>query len=171
MVAAFLKAWHPLLELEQVTLKSLTEALRYWATLLPLKERWSDLAVAEVEAGVVTRGELVDQRILRDEAFSTELERCWHQLKDKVQHQGVGGKMLYMDFVGADTYEETVHRAYLTSFLVTYGYATLELVPLEEEIFIKPLDKPIAKLGQQAVSVPISLSFDEWQQWKRRRKA
>lgn len=171
VVDAFLKAWHPLMELEQVTLKSLTDALRYWAALLPLKERWIDLAVAEVEAGVVTRGELVNQRILRDEAFSTELERFWHQLKDKVQRQGVDGKIFYMDFVGADTYEETVQRAYLTSFLVTYGYATLELVPLEEEIFIKPMDKPIAKLGQQAVSVPISLSFDDWQRWKRGRNA
>ncbi|MCX8150951.1 MAG: hypothetical protein N3D85_05585 [Candidatus Bathyarchaeota archaeon] len=169
VVEAFLKAWHPLTALEQVTLQSLTEALQYWATLKPLKERWPNSTVPNVEAGVATRSELINQSILRDEAFSTELESCWHQLKDKVQREGVAGKIFYMDFVGADTYEETVHRAYLTSFLVTCGYATLELVPLEEEIFIKPLDKPLTKLGQQAVSVPISLSFDDWQRWKRGR--
>ena len=171
LVAAFLKAWHPLVEVEQVTLRSLTDALRYWAALATLKERWPTLSVPEVKPEIASRGELVDQSILRDEAFSAELERYWHQLKDKVQQEGVNGKIFYMDFISADTYEETVNRAYLTSFLVTYGYATLELFPLEEEIYIKPADKPVVKLNQQAVSVPISVSFDDWQKWKRGRKS
>lgn len=167
ITAAFLKAWHPIVELEQISLNSLAEALRYWDALVPLKNRWPELVVPEVETGTATRDELIDQAILRDEAFSAELERYWQQLKDKVQEKGMDGKMFYMDFVGGDTYEETVHRAYLTSFLVTYGYATLELVPLEEEIFIKPLEEHSAKLSRQAVSVPIALTFESWQKWKR----
>ncbi len=171
VVAAFLGAWHPLVELEQVGLESLGVALRYWAELTPLKDRWPEVVVAEVASGTATRDELIDQSILRDEAFSAELERYWVQLKNLVQEKGVDGKLLYLDFVGADSYEATVHRAYLTSFLVTYGYATLELVPLEEQIFIKPLFVPVAHLSRQAVSVPIALSFDDWQRWKRGEQA
>jgi hypothetical protein len=167
MTEVFLQAWHPIVEQEQVTLQSLSDALRYWNMLVPLKERWEQLAVSEVAMGTATRDELVEQSILRDEAFSAELDRYWEGLKTKTQKEGHDGKLFYMDWVGADTYEETVQRAYITSFLVTYGYATLEVIPLEEEIFIMPLEEPAAKMNKQAVSVPITLTFESWQKWKR----
>jgi hypothetical protein len=170
MTGAFLKAWHPMVEMEQITLRSLAEALRYWDALVPLKDRWPELLVPEFASGTTSREELIDQSILRDEAFSDELERYWRQLKDKVREKGADGKVFYWDFVGADTYEETVQRAYLTSFLITYGYATLEIIPLEEEIFIKPLEEPATKLSSQAVSIPITLSYESWQKWKRGEK-
>jgi hypothetical protein len=170
MTEVFLKAWHPIVEQEQVTLRSLADGLRYWDALIPLKERWELLSVPEVATGTASREELVEQSILRDEAFSAELDRYWTELKEKVQTNGQDGKLFYMDWVGADTYEETVQRAYITSFLVTYGYATLELIPLEEEIFIMPLEEPGAKLSKQAVSIPITLSFESWQKWKRGEK-
>lgn len=113
---------------------------------------------------------MIDERIMRGEAFSAELERYWQELKDFVKAKGVEGKVEYMDFVGADTYEETVQRAYITSFLITYGYATLEIRTLEEEIFICPLDEPVVKLSKQAVSIPIALSCEGWQKWKRGEK-
>jgi len=167
LTSIFLKAWHPVVELEQVTLRSLADARRYWDALVPLKERWEQETVAEVAMGIATREELVEESILRDEAFSAELERFWQELKDKVREQGKEGKLAYMDWISSDTYSKTVQRAYLTSFLVTYGYATLEIIPLEEEIFISPLDEPGSKLNKQAVSVPIMLSFESWQKWNR----
>ena len=72
-----------------------------------------------------------------------------------------------MDWVGAEPTKKPFRRAYITSFLVTYGYATLEIIPLEDEIFIMPLEEPSAKLSKQAVSVPITLTFESWQKWKR----
>ena len=170
MVNAFLGAWHPIVEMELVTLHSIREALRYWDALVPLKDRWPELAVPEVGMGTASRDELIDERVLRGEEFSAELERFWQELKDIVKAKGADNKVLYMDFVSADTYEETAQRAYLTSFLVTYGYATLEIVPLEGTIFLSPLDNPTAKLNKQAVSVPIALSFESWQKWKRGEK-
>ena len=167
ITTAFLRAWHPIVELEQISLHSLAEALRYWNALVPLKDRWPELLVPEFSCGTASREELVEERILRDEAFSVELERYWQQLKDIMKAKGVDGKLYYMDFVGAETYQETAQRAYITSFLITYGYATLEIIPLEEEIFIKPLDEPASKLSKQAVSVPITLTFESWQKWKR----
>jgi hypothetical protein len=164
MMRLFLRAWHPIVEQEQVTLRSLADALIYWNVLTPIKERWEQPAVAEVATGTASREELVSQSILRDEAFSAELDRYWNELKEKAQ--AGGGKLDYMDWVGADTYEQTVQRAYITSFLVTYGYATLEVIPLEEEIFILPLEEPAAKMNKHAVSVPITLTFENWQKWK-----
>jgi hypothetical protein len=162
---SFLHAWHPMVEMEKLTLRSLADALLYWETLTPIKERWEQPEVQEVQTGITSRSELVEADILRDEAFSAELERYWQELKQKATAKE--NKLFYMDWVGAETYEQTVHRAYLTSFLVTYGYATLEINALEEEIFVCPLEDPGSKLNRQSFSVPIAVSFESWQKWKR----
>lgn len=164
----FLKAWHPLIEWEQLSLHSLSEAMRYWNSLLPLDERWKETFPTQVEAGSTTREELVRQRILRDQAFSEELEDFWHELQTAVAGRGENGKIRYWDFIGAESYSETVDRAFMTSFLVTYGYATLEIHPLEEETFLVSFEKQIVRSGKtQLVSVPISVSSSDWQKWKR----
>jgi hypothetical protein len=168
IVGLFLRSWHPIVELEQISVHSLAEALRYWDTLVPMSERWKELAPNEVEAGVASRDELIKQRVLSDKVFSEELEKFWQELKDCVENKGKDGKMRYWDFVGAETYEDTVQRAFLASFLITYGYATLEIHPLEELLFIKPFDKPQNRIRQeQEVSIPIAVTYDDWQKWKR----
>ena len=168
MVDVFLGAWSPLVEFEQLSLHSLAQGLLYWEALAPMGDRWKDIDVSEVAMGSVSREELVKQRVLSDKAFSEELECYWQELKNKVAEKGVVGKIAYWDFIGADTYEETVQRAFLTSFLVTYGYATLEIDRLEETIFILPYDKPRKEaLTEQSTSVPIAVSCQDWQKWKR----
>jgi hypothetical protein len=168
IVDVFTQTWHPIIELEQISIHSLAESLRYWESLLPLKERWKEFTPAEVETGLATREELIRQKILRDKAFSEELENFWQELKQQVEVKGENGKIRYWDFVGAETYEDTVQRAFLTSFLLTYGYATLEIIPLEEQISIKPYEKPLTKAGkEQLVSIPISISTEDWLKWKK----
>ena len=168
MVEVFLGAWSPLVEFEQLSLHSLAQGLLYWEALAPMGDRWKDIDVSQVAMGSVSREELVKQRVLSDKAFSEELECYWQELKNKVAEKGLDGKIAYWDFIGADTYEETVQRAFLTSFLVTYGYATLEIDRLEETIFILPYDKPRKEaLTEQSTSVPIAVSCDDWQKWKR----
>lgn len=163
----FLKAWHPIIEWEQLSLQSLTQAIRYWNTLVPLEERWKETPPLEVAAESATREELVRQKILRDIAFSEELETFWKELKTSVDERGKEGKIRYWDFIGADSYDETVDRAFMTSFLVTYGYATLEIYPLEEETFLVPFEKPVVRSGKTPlVSIPISVSFADWEKWK-----
>jgi hypothetical protein len=164
LLGAFLKAWHPAVEMEKLTLRSVADALLYWNTLEPIAQRWDQTPAQEVPTGTANRNELVEANILRDEAFSTELERYWQELKQKTAASD--GKLAYMDWGGANTYEETVHRAYLTSFLVTYGYATLEINRLEEEIFISPLEVPGSKLTSHAESIPITVNYQDWQKWK-----
>ena len=164
LVELFLKTWHPIIELEQISSHSLAEAIKYWQSLLPLSERWLKTGYLETEIGAATREELIKLRIIADKVFSEELEVFWEELKQRV---GEEGKILYWDFVGADTYSETIRRAYITSFLVTYGYATLEVHRLEEEIFIKPFEKQVSMLGKkQTMSIPVPVSFEEWMKWK-----
>lgn len=168
MLRIFLHSWRPVVELEQISIHSLIEAMRYWETLVPMNERWKQLAPDEVATGVVSREELVKQRVLSDKVFSEELEKFWDELKAAVETKGKDGKMRYWDFIGSDTYECTVERAFLTSFLITYGYATLEIHPLEDLMFIKAFEKPQTKTrSEQAVSVPIAVTCDDWQKWKR----
>jgi len=161
IVKSFAQAWHPIVELEQITLNSLMEATRYWESLLPMNERWQEEILPEISIGIASREELMQQRILEEKAFSEELESFWQALKQRVQSDGKDGKIPYWDLVGAETYEETAQRAFMTSFLITYGYATLEIHTLEEEIFVKPNEKPQTKLGQkQLVSIPIAVSVE-----------
>ncbi len=168
IVEIFLKAWHPTVELEQISLHSLAEAIKYWKSLLPLNARWKEFFPEKIEAGLATREELIKQRILGEKAFSEELEDSWLKLKRKVEERGEDGKIRYWDFIGAETYEETVHKAFMISFLVTYGYATLEIYPLEEEIFIKPYEELLTKIGEkQLVSIPIAITAEDWMKWKR----
>ncbi|MGW8288829.1 MAG: hypothetical protein ACWGNP_01025, partial [Candidatus Bathyarchaeia archaeon] len=167
-LSVFLQAWHPLVELEQLSMNSLAAATRYWDDLPPIKDRWPDLEIQEVAIGTTSRDELIRQRVLGNKFFSKELEDYWQELKEKIKNNEGDDKICYWDFVGAKTYEETVKRAFLTSFLITYGYATLEIHPLEEEIFIKPFEKPSTKsLTQQSISIPIAITYENWQKWKR----
>ncbi len=168
MVDVFLGAWSPLVEFEQISLHNLAQGLLYWEALAPLGDRWKDIDVNAVAMGSVTRAEMIQQRVLGDKEFSEELECYWQELKIKAAEKGVDGKIAYWDFIGADTYEETVQRAFLTSFLVTYGYATLQIDRLEEAISIVPYHRQrTAALNEQSTSVPIAVSIEDWQKWKR----
>jgi len=169
IVEVFMKTWHPLVELEQISIHGLDESMKYWESLLPLDERWKNIGFQEWETGTVALNEMVKQGLLADEAFSERLENFWKELK---RDAGEDGKIDYWDFIGAETYKETVERAYLTSFLVTYGYATLEVHPLEEDIFVKPYQKPVSSLAkEQLISVPIPVSHEEWLSWRESREA
>ncbi len=168
IAAVFDEAWHPLVELEQVTMGSLEAALAYWTGLTPLDERWRKENLLLADASPTSREELIKQGVLLSETFSAELEKLWEELKSfKAGNEGKNG---YWDFIGAETYDETVRRAYLASFLITYGYADLEVHPLEEEIFIRPYEKQVPKRDVATFSFPIPISFEDWNRWRQNRE-
>ncbi len=168
ILKAFAQSWHPAIELEQISFHSLREAIRYWTELTPINDRWKEAIPNQLISGTTSKEQLIKERILREKAFSDEMESFWQQLKQCVKNQGENGKISYWDFVGAETFDETVDRAFLTSFLITYGYATLEIHPLEEEMFIVPYEKPENKNSKkQLISVPIAVSIQDWRKWKK----
>jgi len=147
----FLEVWRPVVELEQITPHSLEVALRYWGGLAPLSERWRrEEAEAAAEAG--------EFRVLTED-FEEELEALWAELRERAADKPID----YWDFVVAETYEKTIRRAYITSFLITYGYAKLEVYPLEERMQLRALRKPRPRVeGGCMMSIPIPISFEEW---------
>ena len=137
----------------------------YWRELPGMDERFKDLEVNEVLTGEIARKELAKMGILSEDDLTAVLDKLWRELKERV---GTKEKISYWDFIQAKTFEDTVFRAWLVSFLVSYGYATLEIEALEETIDLKPLARPHLPENVATFSVPIAISRDEW--LKRRRK-
>lgn len=155
------ESWHPIVRLECIAPHGIKESMNYWNTLPSLEERRVGLDVEEIEAGEMARKELERLGLMERKDFTQTLELTWGELKEAA---GEDGKVQYWDFVDANTFEETVVRAWLVSFLVSYGYATLELKPLEEEIILKPMEHQQTARKTAAFSVPISVTLGEWKE-------
>jgi hypothetical protein len=154
------RSWHPIVGMECLTPAGIREAMEYWTNLPSLAERGAKLDAVETLTGELALRELAKLGLVVEEGFTETLEKFWRELK---RAAGEKGEISYWDFVRARTFEETVGKAWLVSFLVSYGYATLEVKPLEDEIILRPLAHPLELAPREMVaSVPISLSRGEW---------
>ena len=149
----FLSTWHPIVELEQMTLLSLELGMKYWSEL-PGREK-AEVGLEELPGA----GMAIEEATLEEERIEEEVEALWMELKQKAQ----GGSVPYWEFVMADTYSETIRRAYLTSFMVSYDYAKLDVDPLKGELVLKPRRKPRKRPKERATSVVIPISYEEWE--------
>jgi hypothetical protein len=159
---AFLRSWHPVVEMEQISVKTLAESLGYWSDLLPIIERWGHDQVPSVEAGIASYSEARALGLIPEEGFTEIMEAFWIELKEKAQENG---RISYWDWVGSETYEETVTRAYITSFLVGYGYALVITDRFGENAKVIPLAEPNAELNEMK-SLPILVDYEEWKRWR-----
>jgi hypothetical protein len=149
LAEVFAKSWHPVLEAECLTPHGIKEGYEYWRLLPRLDERLRGLEVDRIEFGPMERGELERMGFLSRELFESMLNQLWEELKQR-------GKVSYWDFVKGKSYAETVRRAYLLSFLITYGMASVEIDPLKEEIKVQAREKP-AKRKAEVYSLPIHI--------------
>jgi hypothetical protein len=148
LAEVFSRSWHPILEQECLTPSSLREGYDYWRLLPNLAERLRGLEVEQAEPGLMGREELERMGFLSKELFEEMLDQLWVELKRR-------GKVSYWDFVRGRNYPETVRRAYLLSFLITYGMVSVEVDPLKEEIKVEAKDKPEKREEVFSLTIPI----------------
>jgi len=161
----FVKCWHPTVELEQLTLMTVGEALDYWRNLLPIEERWRRLQLGRSsQPQAMEMAELLRLGVTSTEGFMKTLERTWSEMKTEYSKSR---KVEYWKFVVRDNYSETVRRAYLVSFLLTYGYARMFLKK-NGEMFLEPYETQKVEEDHHKVSLPISIGIERWRDWRKK---
>ena len=161
---SFLKSWHPMVQMEQLSASTLAGSLGYWGDLIPLSERWKVSDVQMVDAGTATLEEARALGYLPEEGFAEIMDSFWKELEVRV---GKGGRVAYWDWIGVDTYEETVKRSYLTVFLVGYGYANIESDRFGEKVEIIHNVEPSPDPEQGKLSIPTLVDYEEWKIWRK----
>jgi hypothetical protein len=146
-----LKSWHPIVELESLTNEAVEEALEYWDSLLPVAERWKRLDLGSpLSPSAVALDDLLRLGLARKEDFEKTLTKFWEELKQEAR----GRKLDYWKFVSRKSFQETVRRAYLVSFLVTHGYASMLIDGFR--IYLLPNERR-SPLDEESASFPISI--------------
>jgi len=156
----FLKSWHPIIEREQLTNDSLKVAIEYWRNLPTLEERRPEFPGGEDFLTKLDRRDLTELGLTREE-FNQTLINTWKKLRQI-------GEVDYWEFIFAETFEETVQKAYAVSFLASLGYVLIEVDPLREEVKIIPLEKPINVSETKSKSLAIPISFEKWVEVKKK---
>jgi hypothetical protein len=132
---SFVRCWHPVAQVDQLTARGLERAFVYWRELVPMSERFKEqFGSFAVAPGQMDFEELRALNIFSKEEFETRLG----SIRDELAQAAGEGEVDYRKFVRGPTFEETAVRAYLTAFVVTEGRATIRIDPLTEEIFLSP---------------------------------
>ena len=148
---AFIKSWHPTAQVDQISPRGLEKAFVYWRDLQPMSERFKDeFGSYGTRPGLVDYSDLISLGVFSQQQFETTLT----ELDDELLRKSNGEWVDYRDFLGDESYERKVLRAYLLSFLISEGRATLKTEPLTGKIWVRPLaEKSKALPKSVAVSI------------------
>lgn len=159
LAKVLVNSWHPTVALECVSKPGLKEALEYWENLAPIDERGAELETEEVGTEEIARDELSEFGFESREDFDEMVEQAWEEVKDMSDDEG---QVAYWEFVDSESFRDTVRNAWLVSFLVSYGYASIEIDPLEEDITLKVREERETPSEKTGTSVPIAISREDW---------
>lgn len=151
---AFIKSWHPVVQIDQLSPKGIEKAFVYWRDLTPMSERFKDqFGSYGTRPGVVGYSELVSLGVFTEEQFESTLSSLHEELLEKSNGEWID----YREFIDAKDYQGKVRRAYLLAFLVSEGRASLRTEPLTGKIWTKPLAE---KSSTPPKSVAISITSE-----------
>jgi hypothetical protein len=155
LVEAFVRSWHPLAQVDQLSPKGLEKAFVYWRDLAPMSERFkAQFGNYGVKPGSIDFADLLQLRIFTQDQFEDRLDKIHEELTDKSE----GNWLDYKAFIKMESFEEKVVRAYLLAFLISEGKATLKTDPLTGQIWVASLSKKAAGVPK---SVAVSITSDE----------
>ena len=156
---AFFKSWHPIISMDRITPERLKEGLDYWNALVPFSERAEEFPAPSLpDSFPFELEDLIDLNILAKTEFDDSIQAVSKDLERR-------GRIEYHEFIYDAEFEDSVKKAYLTSYLVSEGKAELDLVPLEDAVFISTRHADGNASGEVR-SVPLSLSYEDWLRWK-----
>jgi hypothetical protein len=149
-----LLSWHPIVELEQLTLASTKEAKEFWEKMLSFFERRKRLHLGPfVGPSSTDLGELARMRVVEEKAYTRKMQDLWKELKNSAEKDE---KVDYWDFISGSDFAQTISRAQLVSFLVSYGYANL--LRKGNSIFLVPKATPDPHPEGSPLSFPIPIT-------------
>jgi hypothetical protein len=147
-----LLSWHPIVELEQLTLDSTKEAKEYWDKMLSFFDRRKRLQLGPFATPSATDlEELAKQRVVEEKAYTRKMQDLWKELKETASKE----KVDYWSFVQRPDFAQTIVRAQLVSFLVSYGYANLQKTA--KGMFLVPNESP-GHFEGSPLSLPIPIT-------------
>ena len=145
---AFIKSWHPVAQIDQLSPRGIEKAFVYWRDLVPISERFKDkFGTYGIKPGIVDYAELISLGVFTEDEFETNLV----QLHDELLQKSNGDWVDYREFLGDESYESKVRRANMLAFLISEGRALLKTEPLSGKIWtmavadrVKGLPKSVA---------------------------
>jgi hypothetical protein len=149
---AFVRSWHPVAQIDQLSPRGLEKAFVYWRDLVPISERFKDkFGTYGTQPGLVGYAELVSLGVFTREQFENSLT----ELHDELLRKSNGEWVDYRQFIGDGNYESKVRRAYLLAFLISEGRALLRTEPLSGTIWTMGLAERVKGVTK---SVAISIT-------------
>ena len=149
---AFVKSWHPVAQVDQLSPRGLEKAFVYWRELTPISERYKEqFGTYGIRPGVVDYADLVSLGVFTKEQFETSLV----ELHNELLQRSNGDWVDYREFIGDDSFETKVRRAYMLAFLISEGRALLKTEPLTGKIWTRGLPDKVKGVPK---SVAISIT-------------
>lgn len=151
---AFVKSWHPVAQVDQLSPRGLERAFVYWRDLVPIAERFKDnFGTYGTKPGVVDYADLVSLGVFTKEEFETSLTQLYDELLQKSNGEWVD----YREFIQDANFEVKVRRGYLLAFLISEGRALLRTEPLTGKIWTMAVAEKVKGVPK---SVAISITED-----------
>jgi hypothetical protein len=148
---AFIKSWHPVAQVDQLSPKGLEKAFVYWRDLSPMAERFKDeFGSYGTRPGSVDYAELISLGVFTKDQFEQNLK----DLHDELLEKSNGEWIDYREFIKSDAFETRVLRGYLLAFLISEGRASLKTEPLTGRIWTSALTEK-AKGPTKSVAISI----------------